>query len=279
MITRTRLMNRLLVVLLAANLLTFLWFSQHQEPGPASERVQTDTIPPAGESTIWLLSERDNLPEVATDAAPAEPSREAAAAAQEATPAQPEPVAVTAEQATPEQATKTPATDAAASRDADTVMESPPPQPVDVCQTVGPFKNRTATDPVVSWLQDRGKKSSVRSGKMEVRIGYWVYLESMPATEAERIMQELKNKGVEDFNQNERNEVSLGIYVKKPIAERRQKRIKALGYTPRVKPLYRNRTRYWVDVRETEDDRLSAEDWNLQLADTPDSRREPMACP
>ncbi|MEN8108491.1 MAG: hypothetical protein ABFS22_10855 [Pseudomonadota bacterium] len=273
-------MNWLLVVLVVANLLTFLWFSQHQEPGHATERAQTDAVTPEGARTIWLLSERDSMPEVTAGTAPAEQSQEdIAAPGQEAGLAQLDPVAVTAEQDTPEQPDEAPGTDAVAFQGADAAMADQPPQPVDVCQTVGPFKGRTASDPVVTWLKERGREGSVRSGKVDVRIGYWVYLKSMPATEAGRIMQELKNKGVEDYNQTARNEISLGIYVKQQTAERRQKSIKALGYTPLVKPLYRNRIRYWVDVRETEADMLSAEEWGLHLANNPDSRRESMACP
>jgi hypothetical protein len=261
--TRTSVMNWLLVVLVVANLLTFLWLSQHQESRHATERAQTDAVTPEGARTIWLLSERDSMPVVMTGAAPAGQS-------QEDVEAQLDPVTVTTELDTPEQPYKSPGTDAIA---------DPQPQPIEVCQTVGPFKDRTASDPVVTWLEERGREVSVRSGKVNVRIGYWVYLNSMLATEAGRIMQELKNKGVMDYNQNDRNEISLGIYVKQQIAERRQKSIEALGYTPLVKPLYRNRIRYWVDVRETEADMLSAEEWDLHLANTPDSRRESMACP
>lgn len=256
-------MNWLLVVLVVANLLTFLWLSQHQESRHATERAQTDAVTPEGTRTIWLLSERDSMPVVMTGAAPAEQS-------QEVVDAQLDPVTVTTELDTPEQPDESPGTDAVA---------DPPPQPVDACQTVGPFKDRTASDPVVTWLKEHGREGSVRSGKMNVRIGYWVYLKSMPATEAGRIMQQLKNKGVKDYNQNSQNEISLGIYVKQQIAERRQKSIEALGYTPLVKPLYRNRTRYWVDVRETEADMLSDEEWDLLLTNTPDSRRKTMACP
>jgi hypothetical protein len=280
MITRTSLMNWLLVALVVANLLTFLWLSQHQELRHVTERVQTDAVTLEGARTIWLLSERDSMPEVMAGTAPAEQLQEdVTAPGQEAGLAQPDPVAVTAEQETPEQPDEAPGTDAVAFQDADAAMTGPPPQPMDVCQTVGPFKNRTASDPVVTWLRERGREGSVRSGKVDVRIGYWVYLKSMPATEAGHMMQELKNKGVEDYNQNAQNEISLGIYVKQQIAARRQKSIEALGYTPLVKPLYRNRIRYWVDVRETEADMLSAKEWDLQLANTPDSRREPMACP
>ena len=256
-------MNWLLVVLVVANLLTFLWLSLHQQPRHATERVQTDAVTPEGARTIWLLSERDSMPEVMTGTTPAEQSQKNVAA-------QLDPVTVTAEQDMPEQLDEAPGTDAVADL---------PPQPVDVCQTIGPFKDRTASDSVVAWLKERGKEGSVRSGKVNVRIGYWVYLKSMPATEAGRIMQELKDKGVKDYNQNARNEISLGIYVKQQIAIRRQKSMEALGYTPLVKPLYRNRTRYWVDVRETEADMLSAEEWDLHLVNTPDSRRESMACP
>jgi hypothetical protein len=264
-------MNWLLVVLVMANLLTFLWFSLQQQPMHATKRVQTDAVIPEGVKTIWLLSERDSMPEVTDDTAPAEQTQEdVAASGHEASLAQLDPVTVTAEQDMPEQLDEAPGTDAVADL---------PPQPVDVCQTIGPLKDRTASDSVVAWLKERGREGSVKTGKANVRIGYWVYLKSMPATEAGRIMQELKDKGVKDYNQNARNEISLGIYVKLQIAERRQKSIEALGYTPLVKPLYRNRTRYWVDVRETEADMLSAEEWDLHLANTPDSRRKSMACP
>jgi hypothetical protein len=264
-------MNWLLVVLVVANLLTFLWLSLHQQPRHATERVQTDAVTPEGVRTIWLLGERDSMPEMTAGMAPAEQTQEdVAAPGHEASLAQLDPVTVTAEQDMPEQLDEAPGTDAVADL---------PPQPVDVCQTIGPFKDRTASDAVVAWLKERGKEGSVRSGKVNVRIGYWVYLKSTPATEAGRIMQELKDKGVKDYNQNARNEISLGIYVKQQIAIRRQKSMEALGYTPLVKPLYRNRTRYWVDVRETEADMLSAEEWDLHLTNTPDSRRESMACP
>ncbi|MEA2094480.1 MAG: hypothetical protein U9P11_07950, partial [Pseudomonadota bacterium] len=257
----------------------------------ATERVQTDAATPEGVRTLWLLSERDSMPEVTAGTAPAEQSLEdvlapaeqsledvaapgqqsledVAAPGQEAGLAQLDPVTVTAEQDTLEGAGEAPETDAVA---------DPPPQ--EVCQTAGPFKDRTAADSVVTWLKQRGREGLVRSGKVNTRIGYWVYLKSMPATEAGRIIQELKNKGVEDYNQNTRNEISLGIYVKQQVAERRQENIAALGYTPLVKPLYRNRTRYWVDVRETEADMLSVEEWRSHLANHPDSRRESVECP
>lgn len=265
-------MNWLLIVLVVANLVTFLWFSLHQKSRHATERMQTDAATLEGARTIWLLSERDSMPELMTGTVPAEQSLEDVAA-------QLDPVTVAAEQDMPEQPDEAPETDAAAFKSADAAVADPQPQPVAACQTVGPFKGRTASDPVVTWLEERGREVSVRSGKVNVRIGYWVYLHSMLATEAVRIMQELKNKGVKDYNQNDRNEISLGIYVKQQIAERRQKSIEALGYTPLVKPLYRDRIRYWVDVRETEADMLSAEEWDLHLANTPDSRRESMACP
>jgi hypothetical protein len=229
------------------------------------------------------------MPEVTAGTAPAEQSLEdvsapaeqsledVAAPEQEAGLAQLDPVAVTAEQDTLEQPDEAQGTDTAAFQGADAAMADPPAQ--EVCQTVGPFKDRTAADSVVTWLKQRGREGSVRSGKVNTRIGYWVYLKSMPATEAGRIIQELKNKGVEDYNQNTRYEISLGIYVKQQVAERRQENIAALGYTPLVKPLYRNRTRYWVDVRATEADMPSAEEWRSHLANTPDSRRESVECP
>ena len=273
-------MNWLLIVLVAANLLTFLWLSLQQEPRHATERLQTDALTPAGVRTIWLLSERDSMPQVTADAAPAKQTQEdVVSPGQEASLVQLDPETVTAGQDKPEQLDEAAGTDTMALQGADVALTDPPPQPVDACQTVGPFKDRTASDSIVTWLKERGREGSVRTGMMNVRIGYWVYLKSMSAADARHTMQELKDKGVKDYNQNAQNEISLGIYVKQQIAIRRQKSMEALGYTPQVKPLYRNRIRYWVDVRETETDMLSAEEWDLHLANTPNSRRESMACP
>ena len=280
MTTRTSLINSLLVILVAANLLTFLWTSFHQEPRHTTERAQTDAVIPEGARTIWLLSERNSMLEVTAGTVSSGHSQEDIAAHEyEDSLAQLDPVTVTADQDTPEQPDEASGTDAVALQSTDAAIADPSPQPVYACHTVGPFKDRTASDPVVAWLKERGREGSVRSGKVNVKIAYWVYLKSMPETATERIMHELKSKGVKDYNINARNEISLGLYVKQQIAIRRQKSMEALGYTPLVKPLYRDRTRYWIDLRETEADMLSAEEWSLHLSNTPESRREPMACP
>lgn len=222
-------MKWLIVMLVAANLLTFVWFSQHQEATAGSRRIPSHAVTPDGAERLWLLSELEAMAEAATDEAATDPES--------------------------------------------------PPHPVNRCQAVGPLKDREAADDVITWLKGLGREGSVRSGKANVRIGYWVHLKSMPAKEVERVMQEMKEKGVEDYNRNDQNEISLGIYVKQPIAERRLKSIAALGYTPQLKPLYRNRTRYWVDVTGTNTEMLSDEEWSSHLAKYPDSRRQSIKCP
>ncbi|MGD2055234.1 MAG: hypothetical protein PVJ15_00395 [Gammaproteobacteria bacterium] len=145
-----------------------------------------------------------------------------------------------------------------------------PPQPPAMCHTLGPFGSQAAANEVLAGIAELGKEGTVHNSTEKVKTGYWVYLESMPAQEVEQIIQGLKQKGIDDYHRNEHNELSLGIYSHREGAERRQQSIAGLGYTPQVKPLYRNEVRYWIDVRETGTDLLSDEAWNSWLAVYPD---------
>ena len=157
--------------------------------------------------------------------------------------------------------------------------ETPQPlQSAGMCHIVGPFGDQTAADEVLAGVRELGREGSVRSATARVKTGYWVYLEAMPAQALGDIVQELKRKGIEDYHRNERNQLSLGIYSRRESAERRQQSIAALGYAPLVEPLFRNETRYWIDVRELDAEVLSDEVWQSRLADYPESRHQSERC-
>jgi hypothetical protein len=144
------------------------------------------------------------------------------------------------------------------------------PQPPAMCHTFGPFESQSAANEVLAGITKLGNEGTVRNSTEKVSTGYWVYLETMPAQAVERIIQGLKQKGIEDYHRNEKNELSLGIYSHREGAERRQQSIAGLGYTPRVKPLYHDEIRYWIDFREVDTDLQSDQAWNYWLADYSD---------
>lgn len=147
-----------------------------------------------------------------------------------------------------------------------------------ICHTIGPFKDHEEAGAALERMKKLGKEGAIRSGPANVKTGYWVYLEQMPVQEIEGVIQELKKNGIEDYHNNERNELSLGIYNKLHVAERRQKSIAALGFSPLVGPLYRNMTRYWIDVADMEIDILTDEAWDSYLDRYSDSQLQSMKC-
>lgn len=147
-----------------------------------------------------------------------------------------------------------------------------------MCHIIGPFKDHEVADDAVVEMKHLGREGTVHFDKGKVKVGYWVYLKSMPDQEVENIVQVLKNNGIKDYYINKHNELSLGIYNGLQGAKIRQMSIAALGYSPLVGPLYRNQVRYWIDVAEMKSNMLTNEAWDSYLAEHPDIRRKSMKC-
>jgi len=148
-----------------------------------------------------------------------------------------------------------------------------------VCQTVGPFADQAVVYEGAAWLKQHGRQGVVRSEKSKQLRDYWVYVPSMPAKDADRTVAEFEDKGVKDYYRGRKNEISLGIYSKEHVAERRRTQIAALGYAPVLEPRYRNRTLYWLDLSELESDVLSNKEWAGFLVNHPNTTRQPVSCP
>jgi len=147
-----------------------------------------------------------------------------------------------------------------------------------ICHTIGPLKDHDLARDVLAEIKGLGREGNIRTEKNKVEYAYWVYLESMPNDELEKIIVELEANGIKDHYQNDRNELSLGIYNGIHGAERRQMRIAALGYSPLVGPLYRTETQYWVDVADMNYRFHTDDAWENYLARYPDSQRKSTRC-
>jgi len=89
-----------------------------------------------------------------------------------------------------------------------------------------------------------------------------VYLDGMETREdAVRVADSLAQKGVKDYiivSEPERQFVlSLGVFSLKKNAEGRFNRIRRLGYDVKTEARYRNRTIYWLDYSESENENLT----------------------
>ena len=147
-----------------------------------------------------------------------------------------------------------------------------------MCHTIGPFRDHEMAGNALAVIDELGGEGTMRSATEKVKTGYWVYLESMREQEVGRVIDELKKKGIKDYHVTGRNVLSLGIYNGLRSAERRQKSIAALGYAPILGPLYRNQTRYWIDVAEMKTRMLGDDAWDSMLSAFPGSQRQTTDC-
>ena len=147
-----------------------------------------------------------------------------------------------------------------------------------LCYTIGPIENRDAAHGIVAALRKSGKEGNIRADKQQVQYAYWVYLESMPDDELEMTVSEMKSSGIEDYHQNNRNELSLGIYNGMQAARQRQRSIAELGYSPLIGPLYRTETHYWIDVADMSRTAPREDAWKFYLGEYTDIQLKSVKC-
>ena len=144
-----------------------------------------------------------------------------------------------------------------------------PAQPAQViadaplCYTLGPFKQQQMVQEAVSEFRQNGIDISSRSSVEKEYLGMMVYIGGHAnRQQAVATSQALSDRGVRDFlivnEPGKNNALSLGVFSLKKNADRRQQRISALGYKVLTEPRYRNRTIYWLDYAQSENQALGA---------------------
>lgn len=265
-------MKAVVLLLLTANLAVFGWLYTHQDDYRPRYDAQAKQLSPTIER-LQLLNERvvaeqisspvePRSDQVAVPAASAEPSADAA---------------VEIENPTLETQTDSSSAITATTPESNESSEPPPP-PAMLCQTVGPFINQADIDVLVGELKVLGVVASRRTVQMQQPSGFWVYLQAMPSAEAQRIVDELAKKGVEDYFLGRQNFISLGIFNDKRTAEARMRDITALGYDARLEPRYLTREVYWLDLEEQGDKLISENRWQALLGPREDIRRQSVEC-
>lgn len=135
----------------------------------------------------------------------------------------------------------------------------------DMCVQLGPFSNEDRASVAAVRLQDIGYRPTVRQAGGQILSGFWVYLPPYAnRRDAERAVEDLKAKGIDDLfvvtGSGQLNAVSLGLFSRGELADRRAANVGKFGYTPRIAERFRDASVFWVEYRETPDNVLTPED-------------------
>ena len=134
------------------------------------------------------------------------------------------------------------------------------------CYTLGPFMDRQVAETSAAEIKAIGFPVAQRAIEEREVKHYWIYLPPFKSDqEAQKASRKLAKNGIKDYfivtTDENRNAISLGLFKKQTGAKRRSRRIRELGFKPKIEVRYRNRTYYWLDYEETGDYPLPSQIW------------------
>ncbi|MDJ0880757.1 MAG: hypothetical protein QNJ56_03830 [Gammaproteobacteria bacterium] len=142
---------------------------------------------------------------------------------------------------------------------APTLVESIPKE--QLCYTLGPFKQREQAQEIIQRFEQNQLPVTSRPSVEKEYLGLMVYIDGHTTRQqARKTAKSLAEKGVRDYmivNEDDKPfALSLGVFGLKKNADRRIQRIERLGYDVKSEARYRNRTIYWLDYDQPENDNL-----------------------
>ena len=120
------------------------------------------------------------------------------------------------------------------------------------CNTLGPFAKKADANKIRNKIEALGITVTRRVNKDNKRKGYWVLLP--PAdnrAEAKQHIEKLQAKQINDYflvvTGEQSNAVSLGVFSRADLAQRRYEEIRALGFRVNIKKVDLPQREYWLD--------------------------------
>ena len=259
-------MRWLFLLLLAANIGYVAWELKHPETHGRPIVSDDPNVP-----KLVLLSELKH-------AAPSSPETSAATkavAGQKTRAPDTKPESKTEKAAEPALAEKTKSPPAASPR------PEPPAQPSFACYTLGPFRDIVDLRKLTRNIHNYVVEASYRSHEEREQSMYWVYLPRQKSHEKARLLAaRLKSKNIRDYyvvpKGDQANAISLGHFKEKKGALRRQKKVKAAGFSAQIDPVFKTYTIYWLDYRVKTDRTIPQT--VLNLANMPGVSRLERSC-
>lgn len=120
------------------------------------------------------------------------------------------------------------------------------------CYTLGPFKSTSSAASLRKELEAIGITAVRRMSKDNTRQGYWVIIPpEQDRNTAKAHVKVLKEKDVKDYflvvSGEQTNAVSLGVFSRSELAQRRYAEIKQLGFKVRIEKVDLPLREYWLD--------------------------------
>lgn len=120
------------------------------------------------------------------------------------------------------------------------------------CNTLGPFKKKNAANAIRKELISLGISAERRMSKDNTRKGFWVLIPPERSRKKAKVhIRELKNKGIKDYflvvTGDQANAVSLGVFSRSELAQKRYDQIKALGFKIKIRKVDLPLREYWLD--------------------------------
>jgi hypothetical protein len=151
------------------------------------------------------------------------------------------------------------------------------------CWSLGPFADARQADRAMTQLTGRNIKGRTSQRTSRERIGYRVRLPVSASKRAgQALVRELGSKGVRDIalvSTDGQFIVALGFFKHETSAQKRIRRIRALGYKPVMDELTRDKQGYWIDLYPGTNQRDLDKVWPELSRTFSGIRREARQCP
>ena len=151
---------------------------------------------------------------------------------------------------------------------------SPSMGPAQTCYSLGPILSEKDSKKLEQKLKQVGFKPKHKAITDKEPKSYWVYFPKEKTLEdAKAVVSQLQTAKVSDYQIIRKGKftyaISLGLYNGYSRAKIRVGRLKKLGFNPKIQTRYKEVTRHWLDIQETDQKRLKTSIWEKIQKDNP----------
>ena len=146
--------------------------------------------------------------------------------------------------------------------------------PAKTCYSLGPILDEKDSKKLEKKLKLSGFNPKHKAITDKEPKSYWVYFPAEKSlADAKAVVNQLRDAKVDDYfivRKGEfNNAISMGLYNSYGRAKIRIKKLKKLGFNPKVQTRYKSVTRHWLDFQETDTQRLNTSIWETIQKDNP----------
>lgn len=151
---------------------------------------------------------------------------------------------------------------------------SPSMAPAKTCYSLGPVLDEKESKKLEQKLKQNGFNPKHKAITDKEPKSYWVYFPvEKSLADAKAVVNQLRDANVDDYfiirKGKFTNAISMGLYNSYSRAKIRMRKLRKLGFNPKVQTRYKDVTRHWLDFQETDAKRLDTNVWENIQKDNP----------